>query len=235
MASPKRGRKPDPIPKDELQSLLLSEFGPEVARFFHRDAEELRAVYDAWAFGEYPQMPAAKVEEIENLLRKHGLPKREFEGIKDEVFNGRRNRWQALIGKRFEENDTEFSELLALVRANPRPKKLTVPQLVRAYVNESRIDGQTPTEAGFIRWLREVCGALVGKHSRTIEKDARVPLLVGVRDAGAALLARHVTGELRRDALARRTPFLPSRRSRGPSSYSEPFLPFSGGSSERPS
>lgn len=68
------------------------------------------------------------------------------------------------MAERWQKKDFEFFELLALVRANPRPPKLTVGRLVGSYISCEKGE---PTEQGFLSWLRHF-KILVTNRSRKL-------------------------------------------------------------------
>lgn len=160
----RRGRKRDPIPKNELQSLLLAEFGPKIAFFFHRNTSELLSVYYAWNSGGHPEMAPNRVSGLEQALREQGFDESTVASELRDFCHGPRERWSCLMAERWQKKDFEFFELLALVRANPRPPKLTVGRLVGSYISCEKGE---PTEQGFLSWLRHF-KILVTNRSRKL-------------------------------------------------------------------
>jgi hypothetical protein len=175
-ASKPRGRKPAPRPASDLHALLLAEHGDAIRPFLHRDRAELVTVRQAAHGDGFPALTAAWERRARRTMRNMEAAHQDavIASTRAEQ-DAKRAAWESRMADRWQAGDAEFFALLAVVRGTATEDSGAMKRAALLFIRHATEGGLTPSDNGFLRWLKRTERADVANIARAHGK--RFPII----------------------------------------------------------
>lgn len=171
-----RGRRPAPRPANDLHALLLAEHGDAITPFLHRDRAELVAVRQAAHSNGFPALTAAWERRARRTMQSMEAAHQDAAIASTRAQqDAKRAAWERRMVNRWQAGDAEFFALLAVVRATATEDSGAMKRAALLFIRHATEDGLTPSDNGFLRWLKRTERADVANIARAHGK--RFPVI----------------------------------------------------------